>query len=105
MSHTPGPWEIAHSASTLDTQWIYSSNPLDAGDIVCLAPDAEISLRHWKANARLISAAPVLLETLQDIVSGARMMLESPVMKAVHSYAAEVKRVAEAAIAKAEGRS
>lgn len=39
-----------------------------------------------------------LQDALQDISRGANIMLDSPPMKAVHSYAAEVKRVADAAL-------
>lgn len=37
-------------------------------------------------------------DTLEDIASGAAMMLDSPPMAAVHRYAAEVKRVADEAL-------
>lgn len=97
--HAPGPWMV-------DPNWGPTEKFPDWA-AVRLGSESYLSVSGHvgAANARLIAAAPDMLEALQDIVSGARMMLDSPVMKGLHSYAAEVKRVAEAAIAKAECRS
>ena len=59
MSHTPGPWSYMRNPG--NTRWIIDSKPAHA--IACTAgyePDNE-------ANARLIAAAPSLLEALELI--------------------------------------
>lgn len=57
--HTPGPWTRGYK----DDQTIYSGAKRVAS-VIC----AE---RQWEANARLIAAAPDLLETLENIRSAA----------------------------------
>lgn len=56
-SHTPGPWSYVRNPE--NTRWIIDSAPSHA--IACTAgfePDNE-------ANARLITAAPIMLATLE----------------------------------------
>jgi hypothetical protein len=56
MSHTPGPWHVSDSNEVLD----------DKSMLVCaeiMGDNAEI----YKANARLIAAAPEMLETLKTL--------------------------------------
>ncbi len=58
---TPAPWSSdrhdVHSHADIE----------DGGDIICEAPLGwNESMRRWKANARLISAAPDLLEALEE---------------------------------------
>ena len=63
--HTPGPWTYVRNPEL--TRWIIDSLPAHA--IACTAgyePDNE-------ANARLISAAPDLLNALQRFVDQARV--------------------------------
>jgi hypothetical protein len=78
--HTPGPWRRNMQANTLR----------GAGDhFVCDMNDVA------SANARLIEAAPDLLEALREAL---------PALEASASYAGAINRVrkARAAIAKAE---
>ena len=60
MKHTftPGPWAVEHSP----TQCSYITVPERGGYIATLAPCDE-----RKANARLIAAAPELLEALEQL--------------------------------------
>lgn len=64
--HTPGPWFFEDSQFWSDYGWVAAQPQPDGGDIVCNPPDldADASLAHWMANARLISAAPELLDAL-----------------------------------------
>ena len=92
FSHNPGPWRVEESIG--GEGWISSDDPGDGGDIVCNSPytDEEKSLKRWEANARLIAAAPDLLEALQRVAD---------------DYEAAGVQVADwirAAIAKATGR-
>lgn len=56
---TPGSWRAC-------SEIVLSDADID-GNIVCLAPTSwlKASLKHWPDNARLIAAAPRLLEALQ----------------------------------------
>ncbi len=100
-THTPGPWVI-HDEKMLDGRLVVSTEAVN--DIITIIgdiynPDAE-------ANARLIAAAPELLEAV-------RIILESPELKNCpdgrwstadsENYWRRAKL--EAAIAKAEGKS
>jgi len=67
MKHTPGPWEVAWGGSFDGTREVFVRRPEDdvaiAADI--LDPDTEAPSA---ANARLIAAAPELLEALRGLV-------------------------------------
>jgi hypothetical protein len=72
MAHTPGPWFVDQDMRE-GMEWnnhIYGSN----GDCVCfMAHDGnDPSNAIGLANARLIAAAPDLLEALTDMLSGWR---------------------------------
>lgn len=68
--HTPGPWKV-------DSGEIYGPSTLLNGekyaDMIARIPvecrDGEIITREDEANARLIAAAPELLETLEQCVT------------------------------------
>jgi hypothetical protein len=84
MSHTPGPWKIACESG----DWFATLNDY--------AP-----IPATEANARLIAAAPDLLEALRDVIGwvpggAAEMWHTDAPTKAVER--------ARAAIAKAEGK-
>ena len=67
--HTPGPWYVG--SGTYECRNIYSVASVTDDDgftyqpIVASAEDDGI--KCWDANARLIAAAPDLLEALQDV--------------------------------------
>ena len=58
--HTPGPWEVGINAV------ITTSDGTKVASAVCaIAPPPEFA--EVAANARLIAAAPEMLETLKDV--------------------------------------
>ena len=58
---TKGEWYVDKNAMTVTTKGLVD------GDIVCDAPEGFIeSMENWKANAKLIAAAPDLLEALEE---------------------------------------
>ena len=67
MKHTPGPWTQGHSASGIECVWLDGH----------VEPDSGMgSVGTWidcntEANARLIAAAPELLEALAEVVRAA----------------------------------
>jgi len=73
MNHTPGPW-FAHDFSGVNDDTV---TPCDFA-VSCTTPDhltvatmgmgANGTREEWEANARLISAAPDLLEALEEIL-------------------------------------
>jgi hypothetical protein len=84
MSHTPGPWEF---------------DPIDR---VVVKGSAEIAYMGWSANkadARLIAAAPELLETLEELY---RLIDDAHDGDRVFTF--ELAQKAKAAIAKARGQ-
>jgi hypothetical protein len=92
MAHTPGPWEVVRHNHVDGELWLsVNQHADDAGmkewiaEIKYLTTD---EARQW-ANARLIAAAPELLEQLKDKIC------------AVECACCVTAR---AAIAKAEGR-
>ena len=89
--HTPGPWE-----------WCETKTGLYGPDYPIIDTDRDWGMflhpTNLEANARLISAAPELLESLEDFVS---VMDTAPPME----FIARISRSAEqarAAIAKAK---
>lgn len=59
MNHTPGPWET--SVLSGGTQWEICGT--DGGDAIA----SVVECQSAAANARLIAAAPDLLQTLREI--------------------------------------
>lgn len=75
LKHTPGPWscmsESAHEGAYVDDCVHSVSKAAGRADIICLSPsheDYELSAAMWDANARLIAAAPELLEVSKELV-------------------------------------
>ena len=92
-NHTPGPWEMRRDG------FVYS---VATGERVCsphsTLPDSrKVSeqLKDLKRNARLIAAAPVMLEALKELMEYAGIIEERCDAVATNK--------ARAAIAKAEG--
>ena len=94
--HTPGPW--AHGQQGCESGWIEITAADDRNPVACATPakpgtaeerrDAET-----RANARLIAAAPELLEALQELLASVEGVPCGPEAKC------------RAAIAKATGES
>ncbi len=57
LKHTPGPWRTSHHGD-----WVVGRD--DKSGSVVVAKGAF----NWKANSRLIAAAPDLLEALSEMV-------------------------------------
>jgi len=94
MTHTPGPWVVEYYDSVRS-----KAN----GEFVCNAitynkygRTEEQRLLLQEANARLIAAAPDLLEALKKYQQYNRLKNDSD---------AEIYDIAETAIAKAEGKA
>lgn len=62
MKHTPGPWRVSEKYPNL----IVAIDP-DTGATDQLASACQI-MREWKANARLIAAAPDLLAAAKAVI-------------------------------------
>jgi hypothetical protein len=91
-THTPGPWKIAatgHVVTAADYSRICRVEQLPGMDS-----------REIDANARLIAAAPELLDALQNIVNS--LTLAGPPELACQQYQLDTAR---AAIAKATGNT
>ena len=113
MSHTPGPWKVGHDVSGINynANIVYAptGDPLTANAVAQvygiamhrglheLPPGSEAGL----ANARLIAAAPELLDVARDARSVLRMADRSDAWRAERD---RVVTKLEAAIAKAEGK-
>jgi hypothetical protein len=101
QTHTPGPWEIADDLKTMDCIGIYGANNqlvAEIRDPESVKPqEREAEEALFRANARLIAAAPELLEELKTLVQ----------LVAAHipDEADNWNRAALAAITKAEGRA
>ena len=87
--HTPGPW---HTAGEQGVQIRSAKDQI--------AKVWTMRGNEWKANARLIAAAPELLEALQSI---ADCCDEEHAARDYASRQAEIRGIARAAIAKATG--
>lgn len=85
--HTPGPWVI-------DPCWDILGNTDDGNGMVCQITTDAVPRAEAEANARLIAAAPDMLEALKQ----AEQQIDYGQIDAAH-------RIIIAAIDKAEGRS
>ena len=61
--HTPGPW-----AEDQPGTMIHIRTDEEVGRTICCMEVIDVSNDEWKANARLIAAAPDLLDTLVDLL-------------------------------------
>jgi len=82
MKHTPGPWTLEYDYSLVmpakDGNHIVTGGPI--------GPD-ESSREEKRANARLIAAAPELLQALQDMLDMTRFQYKE---MATYKYAQEI---------------
>ena len=66
--HTPGPWTVTRvSKSTILKDIYVSASPERIARVV--VPATASSISEYEANARLIAAAPDLLEALQNLLT------------------------------------
>ncbi|KKK67177.1 hypothetical protein LCGC14_2956660, partial [marine sediment metagenome] len=74
--HTPGPWIVS---GLLDTgagfDWVNADGPQAVAKICVPSPHPNVvdAREMAKANARLIAAAPELLEALRDLIIACNM--------------------------------
>lgn len=65
-SHTPGPWEIVDSYCDPNTSW--TLRQFNGGKLGLYIGSVDKSIPSSSANARLIAAAPELLEALEAML-------------------------------------
>ncbi len=101
--HTPGPW-------ALDRSGVKVLDPREKSEYV-LANVHGASIRELEANARLIAAAPDLLEALEALVGENRPLTslcihdgEDAFGRVKGTWSVEAQRKAVAALAKAKGQ-
>jgi hypothetical protein len=100
-AHTPGPWEAVEGRSRLSIKAV-SLPTYDAGSLPTIAVVSS-ELCGAEANARLIAAAPELLEKLRNAVRIVDFYMKS--LGVEPRDIVESLAPARAAIAKAEGRA
>ena len=70
--HTPGPWFVPHVSETQGGSSGASVWALGGDVIIAESPSRSLSLEGRRANARLIAAAPDLLDALTQLCFMAR---------------------------------
>ena len=70
LKHNPGPWRVHESEYG---HWSIESS---AGHVLAEVRNGSAIRTTWKANARLISAAPNMLKVLKEIVFRANLCPE-----------------------------
>jgi len=100
-AHTPGPWVVEHCYAGGRTVCQMRS----PDKLVCVNASADSQGPYLATleNARLMAAAPDLLEALKEV----RRFLDhdEPVRIAASAHDRQLMETVDAAIAKAEGRS
>ena len=91
-AHTPGPWNCNRSSASGYDIVCSENSPTD----VCVISRRDKTTGEIDANARLIAAAPDLIEALRAVVATEIYLPDHPQRQAAY-------RNARAAIAKAEG--
>ena len=110
MTHTPAPWYVG---AQNDMLYIIDRSPRPSNDDINPNVDIEPIAKVYRpreatfeteqANARLIAAAPELLEALQEISKGAGAYDRDPLIHA-ENVIEDMKGIARAAITKATGK-
>ena len=100
VKHTPGPWNIDETGGDIGVIYITSLNSMESMGTVC---DLYFKNEHEthrfsnaKANARLIAAAPELLETLEtlvDLYSRSRIPARKKAMNKAEAVIAKAKEL------------
>lgn len=103
--HTPGPWWVANNRSSVlagnrnNPEIVADTSP---NDIMAIAMRRD-SWTEQSSNARLIAAAPDLLEVLQQVVKTYDKLAEDYVEMMFSKRFAACIKVARKIIAKTEG--
>lgn len=98
--HTPGPWDLGVNSYNAETRAEGDVLVKKTGKRIAYTGSVHTDREVNKANARLIAAAPELLEALENITAG--LNDEEDTMPLIRG--SEVK-AARKAIAKARGES
>ena len=105
-NHTPSPWVVCHSEKPTfisHTTGVYRQPDSDDERVIALCDqDLLLSSDEQLANARLIAAAPELLEALEELD---RLLDYTKSGAFSHDDRAECLGLARAAITKARGES
>jgi hypothetical protein len=106
--HTTGPWKATHALGDQGIArhiWSATDGVTSHRELVAMIPDVDGDREHINADARLISAAPEMLEALILLLN-----VESAALYGAHTSAANEGldvpyhfEAARAAIAKATG--
>ena len=65
MTHTPGPWRVVPANQYHGAYVVDDTTDVTVCDLYYLHAGAAVALPNAETNARLIAAAPVLLEALE----------------------------------------
>jgi hypothetical protein len=95
QKHTPGPWH-----AKLDSE----SDEADDYKVVRGDGYYPVASHMWEADARLIAAAPALLEALRSVVNAYGLDMQAAWVGMGRSGECHELVAARAAIAKAEGK-
>ena len=97
--HTPGPWHVTKSPAPREIR-------ADSGPFIASVYDVAVTYGERNANARLLAAAPELLDALKLLMKAYESVLPGLANIAVQDYALinDAPVAAERAIAKVEGR-
>ena len=91
MSHTPGPWIIGKSYTD-----DIAIREVDGMECIATAlptePDEQAGKEEQLANARLIAAAPAMLEALRELVAEAPPREKSPGLDKAHAIFAIIDK-------------
>lgn len=98
-AHTPGPWHVAKGGLGREIR-------ADDGPFIASVYDHTFTYGERNANARVLAAAPELLDALKQAVETIRTwhslhIADDPAWDIYRQHAPEMKRI-NAAIAKAE---
>ena len=101
--HTPGPWQAVHEGHRLSV-WAEGYGFIHTHEVPHVNTGATETAN---ANARLIAAAPELLEALEEVrelIEGYVDVKDGDYGKPVANKAMQATQLIDEAIAKAEGR-
>ena len=101
IKHTPGPWTVTRvSKSTILKDLYISASPERIARVV--VPNTAQRIHEYEANARLIAAAPELLEALKE--ANAELEYLNDPKGFVSMRQERIMEKARSAIAKAENK-
>lgn len=94
--HTPGPWKFDKELTSRSGEWLIAMDAGDKGRGIAIA-ETRVATGAELANARLIAAAPELLEALQ------RLSAQCERLRMAWQLESDAERTARVVIHKAIG--